>query len=71
MIRIRYSIPKSIDKKSGLKSNRGKLFTALFGFLGGMGSTVAHAGGLMMSVYMLQKKTNPRVFVGTLVLFSP
>lgn len=46
-----------------------KAYSALFGLLGGVASTVAHAGGLMMSVYMLQKRSNPRTFVATLVLF--
>lgn len=46
-----------------------KAYSALFGFLGGVASTVAHAGGLMMSVYMLQTRSNPRTFVATLVLF--
>lgn len=43
--------------------------TMLFGFLGGTASTVAHAGGLMMSVFMFQKNSSSRVFVGTLVFF--
>ncbi len=43
--------------------------TMLFGLLGGIASTVAHAGGLMMSVFMFQKNTGSRVFVGTLVFF--
>ena len=34
-----------------------------------MASTVAHAGGLIMAVYLIQKRANPRIFVGTLVLF--
>lgn len=46
-----------------------RALSVLFGFLGGVASTVAHAGGLMMSVYMLQKRSNPRTFVATLVLF--
>lgn len=52
--------------KPGMQS---RAYTVLFGFLGGIASTVAHAGGLMMSVYMLQKRSKPRIFVGTLVLF--
>ncbi|MCF8076166.1 MAG: sulfite exporter TauE/SafE family protein [Desulfotignum sp.] len=41
----------------------------LCGFLGGFASTVAHAGGLMMSFFMFQKNANSRIFVGTLVFF--
>ncbi len=51
------------------KSNQGRVLTVLFGFLGGVASTVAHAGGLVMSVYLIEKRAGPRVFVGTLVLF--
>ncbi|MCG8687450.1 MAG: sulfite exporter TauE/SafE family protein [Desulfobacterales bacterium] len=43
--------------------------TVLYGFVVGVAGTVAHAAGLMMSVYMIHKDDNPRVFVGTLVLF--
>ncbi len=43
--------------------------TVLFGFLGGVASTVAHAGGLILSVYLIQKRVDSRVFVGTMVLF--
>lgn len=57
---------KPATSHQGMQS---RAYTVLFGFLGGIASTVAHAGGLMMSVYMLQKRANPRIFVGTLVLF--
>lgn len=43
--------------------------TVAFGFMGGVASTVAHAGGLMMSVYLLHNRAGSRMFVGTLVLF--
>jgi hypothetical protein len=46
-----------------------KPLTAIFGFLGGVASTVIHAGGLIMSVYLIQSSKEKRVFVGTLVLF--
>lgn len=57
------------EKFAAPNTEGNKAYSALFGFLGGTASTVAHAGGLMMSVYMLQKRANPRAFVGTLVLF--
>lgn len=69
MIAAHYGGSKKHDRPLVKKTTGGRGFTFLFGFLGGVASTVAHAGGLMMSVYMLQKKANPRVFVGTLVLF--
>jgi len=57
---------KTVPSKQGMQ---GRAYTIVFGLLGGIASTVAHAGGLMMSVYMLQKRSKPRIFVGTLVLF--
>ena len=63
-------INRKITKRPVIeKSDRSNLSTMLFGFLGGVASAVAHAGGLMLSVYMIQNRANPRVFVGTLVLF--
>lgn len=69
MIRARYFNLKEADRHIVKKPKGGSVSTVLFGFLGGVASTVAHAGGLMMSVYMIQKRANPRIFVGTLVLF--
>ena len=46
-----------------------KAMAVLFGFLGGVASSVIHAGGLVMSVYLIQGSKEKRVFVGTLVLF--
>jgi hypothetical protein len=43
--------------------------TALFGFLGGVASTVIHAGGMVMSVYLLHRNLDKRTFVGTFVVF--
>ncbi|MBC8421005.1 MAG: sulfite exporter TauE/SafE family protein [Desulfobacterales bacterium] len=40
-----------------------------FGFVGGMASSVIHAGGLVMSFYLIQKSRDKRAFVGTFVLF--
>lgn len=41
----------------------------VFGFLGGLASAIAHAGGMVMSMYMLQTQTNKRRFVGTFIFF--
>jgi len=69
MIKARYFSFSRADSHPVKKSNQGSLSTVLFGFLGGVASTVAHAGGLMMSAYLIQKRASPRVFVGTLVFF--
>lgn len=37
------------------------------GFLGGVVTTLAHAGGIVWSVYLIQKKLPKREFVGTIV----
>lgn len=41
----------------------------VFGFLGGTASTVIHAGGLVMSIYLLHRPVDKRAFVATLVSF--
>lgn len=53
----------------GQAPNPKKSLTFLFGFLGGTASTVIHAGGLVMSIYLLQRPVDNRAFVGTLVVF--
>ena len=68
MIKGRYSGARGVNLPKR-EFTGSKAYSALFGLLGGVASTVAHAGGLMMSVYMLQKRSNPRTFVATLVLF--
>ena len=70
MIRGRYSKTREVNSPKPEREFTGnKAYSALFGLLGGVASTVAHAGGLTMSVYLLQKRSNPRTFVATLVLF--
>ena len=46
-----------------------KTMAILFGFLGGVASSVTHAGGLVMSLYLIQQSKDRRAFVGTFVLF--
>ena len=43
--------------------------SVFFGYLSGLASTMAHAGGMVMSIYMLQTDTPKRRFVGTYVIF--
>lgn len=69
MLRFRYVNRQTLKPQSVKKSNWRSISTVLFGFVVGVAGTVAHAAGLMMSVYMIQKNDNPRIFVGTLVLF--
>jgi len=51
------------------QSSARKSLTILFGFLGGTASTVIHAGGLVMSIYLLRRPVDKRAFVATLVPF--
>ena len=46
-----------------------KAMPLFFGFAGGMASSVIHAGGLVMSFYLIQGARDKRAFVGTFVLF--
>lgn len=70
MVWARVANPKiSVDKPTIAETGGRKSLTVLFGFLAGIASAMAHAGGLMLSVYMIQKRADSRVFVGTLVLF--
>jgi len=71
-----YHLIKSVFRKPyetlnppGQPTDAKKSLTFLFGFLGGTASTVIHAGGLVMSIYLLQRPVDKRVFVATLVPF--
>jgi len=46
-----------------------KAFAILFGFMSGVASSVIHAGGLVMSLYLIGRSKSSRAFVGTFVLF--
>jgi len=46
-----------------------KVMPLFFGFAGGVASSVIHAGGLVMSFYLIQGARDKRAFVGTFVLF--
>lgn len=54
--------PHSVPSRSWNRS-------IFFGYLSGVASTMAHAGGMVMSMYMLQADTPKRRFVGTYVVF--
>jgi len=54
-----------LDYSPGAKTS----LTLIFGFLGGTASTVIHAGGLVMSIYLLHRPVDKRAFVATLVSF--
>lgn len=41
----------------------------IFGFLGGVASAIAHAGGMVMSMYMISTLRDKRCFVGTFIFF--
>jgi uncharacterized membrane protein YfcA len=69
LIKERFFKHKRAQLQAHWVSNPKALLTLLFGFLGGLASTVIHAGGMVMSIYLIQKPRNKRAFVGTLVLF--
>jgi uncharacterized membrane protein YfcA len=67
MLQRRGGKPPSVTAPATIRSYG---FAAwLFGFLGGLASSIAHAGGMVMSMYMLQKETDKRRFVATFVFF--
>ncbi len=55
--------------KSRFALSRSGYCSGFFGYLSGLASTMAHAGGMVMSIYMLQTDTPKRRFVGTYVIF--
>lgn len=46
---------------------RSKFSGISIGFLGGLATTLAHAGGIVWSVYLMQQRLPKRQFVGTIV----
>lgn len=46
-----------------------RLLTVFFGFFGGIASAVIHAGGMVMSIYLIQRPVDKRQFVGTFIFF--
>jgi uncharacterized membrane protein YfcA len=68
-VRSRRAPLKASDKPHYVPS-RSWSRSVFFGYLAGLASTMAHAGGMVMSIYMLQADTPKRRFVGTFVIFS-
>jgi len=61
--------PLKASDKPHCAPSRGWGRSVFFGYLSGLASTMAHAGGMVMSMYMLQTDTPKRRFVGTYVIF--
>ncbi len=69
LLKMKFSKPRASGAWKNWVSKRKKTLAVLFGFLGGVASSVIHAGGLVMSVYLIQNARDKRTFVGTFVLF--
>lgn len=69
LLKLKFPKHEETARRSGGISRPRKLLSVLFGFLGGLASSVIHAGGLVMSVYLIQSSKDKRAFVGTFVLF--
>jgi uncharacterized protein len=69
LLKLKLSNPEASGGWANWVSKPKKTLTILFGFLGGLASSVIHAGGLVMSLYLIQKSKDKRAFVGTFVLF--
>ena len=69
LLKLKLSKPKASGGRENWVSKRKKTLAVLSGFLGGIASSVIHAGGLVMSVYLIQNSKDKRAFVGTFVLF--
>lgn len=62
----RHNPKGSVNDQPAKTSNA---LTIAFGFLGGAASTLIHAGGMVMSMYLINKDNDNRRFVGTFVLW--
>ncbi len=69
LLKLKLSKPEASGGRANRVSSPKKTLVMLFGFLGGVASSVIHAGGLVMSVYLIQSSKEKRAFVGTFVLF--
>jgi uncharacterized membrane protein YfcA len=68
LLKLKQSTPRAPARWIRVSMSK-KAMPLLFGLLGGMASSVIHAGGLVMSLYLLQGEGDKRAFVGTFVLF--
>jgi uncharacterized protein len=69
LLKLKLLKPESPGRWANWISTPKKTLAVLFGFLGGVASSVIHAGGLAMSPYLILKSSDKREFVGTFVLF--
>ena len=69
LLKLKLLKPETSGGWANWVSSPKKAMAVLFGFLGGVASSVIHAGGLVMSLYLIQKARDKRAFVGTFVLF--
>lgn len=69
LLKLKLSKPEVSGGWANWVSKPKKTLAVLSGFLGGVASSVIHAGGLVMSLYLIQKARDKRAFVGTFVLF--
>lgn len=69
LLKLKFPKHEETDRWAGLITNPKEFLTVLFGFLGGLASSVIHAGGLVISVYLIQSSKDKRTFVGTFVVF--
>ena len=52
----------------GLSEGSGKTSAYVFGFLGGVSTVMAHAGGIVWSLYLIKAAPDRRIFVGTTII---
>lgn len=69
LLKLKLSKPEALSGWANWVPKPKKTLAMFFGFLGGVASSVIHAGGLVMSPYLIQKLRDKRAFVGTFVLF--
>ena len=69
LLKLRPSTRRPPSRWVGRVSTSNRVMPLLFGLLGGVASSVIHAGGLVMSFYLIQGERDKRAFVGTFVLF--
>ena len=69
LLKLKLLKPEASGRWANWVPTPNKSLAMLFGFLGGVASSVIHAGGLVMSAYLFQSSKDKREFVGTFVLF--
>jgi len=66
---FRWGSPKSHAENASVAVRRRGFGAWIFGFLGGLASAIAHAGGMVMSMYMIETLKEKRRFVATFIFF--